>query len=287
MVERLFELTCADGSRRYAAEWKPVGEQAPLAVIGLVHGMGEHLGRYGHVADMFASHGYAVFAFDQIGHGQSEGKRGDAPAYDALLDGVGAMLAEAGQQYPGTPIYLFGHSMGGNVTLNYILRRTPDIAGAIVTGPWLKLAFSPPPMQVVLARVVNWIMPSYANKRPMTGEHLTSDPDMIRRYQEDPLGHGSITARFFLSVQEAGRWALEHAGKWRLPLLLMHGGTDQVTSIEASREFAEAAGSGGCQFQEWPGYKHELHNELGREEVFLAMRSWLEEQGSASGNAAT
>lgn len=274
MNERSFELVCEDGSRRFAAEWREASDVPVKAVIAIVHGMGEHLGRYTHVAKMFTENGYAAFSFDQCGHGRTEGKRGHTTSYDALLDGVGAMLAEAQQRYPGLPIYIFAHSMGGNVAINYILRRKPNIAGAIVTGPWLKLAFNPPPLQVIAARIVQRLFPAYTTNRPMKGDHLTSDPVMIKRYQEDPLGHGSITARFFFSVQTAGLWALKHASEWKVPLLLMHGGNDKVTSINASRQFAESVGP-LCTFMEWPDYKHELHNELEREDVFDVMLEWL------------
>ncbi|REE69541.1 alpha-beta hydrolase superfamily lysophospholipase [Paenibacillus taihuensis] len=275
MNERNFELVCEDGTRRFAAEWRGTGDEPVRGVVAIVHGMGEHLGRYAHVAEVLTGAGYAAFGFDQLGHGRTEGKRGHTAAYDGLLDGVGAMLAEARKQYPGVPIYILAHSMGGNVALNYILRRKPDIAGAIVTGPWLKLAFNPPPLQVVAARIVQRLFPAYTTSRPMKGDHLTSDPVMIKRYQEDPLGHGAITARFFFSVQSAGLWALKHASKWKLPLLLMHGGNDKVTSIHASRQFAKAAGP-LCTFMEWPDYKHELHNETKRDEVFAVMLDWLE-----------
>ncbi|WP_219834017.1 alpha/beta hydrolase [Paenibacillus sp. R14(2021)] len=279
MEERIFKLRCQDGSQRYATEWKPAEEAPFRGVIAIVHGMGEHIGRYRHVADMFTAAGYAVFGFDQVGHGQTEGKRGHTGSYDMLLDGVDAMLAEAKHSYPHVPVFVYGHSMGGNVTLNYVLRRKPDIAGAIVTGPWLRLAFNPPTLQLVIARIVNRLFPAYTNKRPMNGDHLTSDPVMIKRYQEDPLGHGSITARYFLSVQSAGQWALKHASEWRVPLLLMHGGTDKVTSLTASKQFADMVGA-PCTFMEWTGLKHELHNELDRDEVFDVMRDWLKERAA-------
>ncbi|RAP73637.1 alpha/beta hydrolase [Paenibacillus montanisoli] len=276
-LERNLQLRCSDGSSRYAMEWTPPEGLPVKAVICLVHGMGEHIGRYRHVADMLTEDGYAVLGFDQLGHGQTDGRRGHTPSYEALLIGIDAMLVEARQRFPRAPLFLYGHSMGGNVTLNYVLRRKPELAGVIVTGPWLMLAFNPPPLQIVIARIVNRLFPTYSNNRPMVGDHLTSDPVMIKRYQEDPLGHGSITARFFLSVQSAGAWALKHAAEWRLPLLLMHGGTDKVTSIKASRQFADAAGN-SCNFMEWPGLKHELHNELDRDAVFDVMKEWLDER---------
>jgi alpha-beta hydrolase superfamily lysophospholipase len=277
MAYRNFELLCSDSSSRFAYEWKPEDAEQIKAVIAIVHGMGEHVGRYEHVADMFTAAGYAVFGFDQCGHGRTKGKRGHTDSYEALLAGVDEMLAEAKQCYPDLPVFLFGHSMGGNVAINYVLRRKPDIKGAIISGPWLRLAFSPPPLQVVIGRIVERVFPKYTNNRPLNVDHLTSDPQMMEMYRTDSLGHGLITARFFFSVQTAGLWALKHASEWPVPLLLMHGGSDQVTSIQASKRFADAAGP-LCTFMEWPEFRHELHNESKREDVFGTMLDWLRER---------
>jgi len=271
------EWLCADGTRMYACEWKPEQRGEVRAVIGLIHGMGEHMGRYTHVAEMLNAEGYAVIGFDQRGHGHTEGKRGHVSSYDGLLEGVDLLLAEARRKYSGIPVFLYGHSMGGNVTLNYILRRQPTIAGAIVSGPWLKLAFKPPSLQAVIGRLVERIYPKFTNNRPIRADNLTTDPVMIERYVTDKLGHGQITAKFFFGVQGAGKWALEHASELTVPLLLMHGGDDKVTSIHASKQFAEEA-SKLVTWREWPGFKHELHNETRREEVFVVIREWLAEQ---------
>ncbi|WNQ11280.1 alpha/beta hydrolase [Paenibacillus aurantius] len=280
------EWRSADGTPLFACEWTPSGRGEVKAVVGLVHGMGEHMGRYRHVAAMLTEEGYAVLGFDNYGHGKTPGKRGHAPSYDALLSGIDLMRKEAADRYPGLPVFLYGHSMGGNVTLNYLLRRKPALAGAIVTGPWLKLAFQPPVLQAAVGKVLERLYPKFTNSRPMNAEHLTTDPELMKRYVEDELGHGDITAGFFFGVQRAGSWALQHAGELQLPLLLMHGGSDKVTSIHASRQFAEKAGP-LCEFLEWPGFRHELQNELKREEVFAVMRGWLRNRLEAfSGEAA-
>lgn len=274
MKHRELEWCCVDGTRMFACEWLPQYEPSIKAVVGLVHGMGEHMGRYNHVAEMLTREGYAVLGFDQRGHGRTEGKRGHTPNYEALLEGIDLMLNEAEQRYPDLPRFLYGHSMGGNVTLNYLLRRKPDLAGAVVTGPWLKLAFKPPSVEAVVGRLMEMVFPTFTSRRPMVADHLTSDPEMIKRYTNDKLGHGQITAKFFFSVQKAGLWALDHASELTVPLLLMHGGDDQVTSLKASKLFADKAGH-LVTWREWPGFKHELHNELNREDVFSAVREWL------------
>lgn len=269
-----FEWRGPDRMRIFACEWRPPEDIRVKAVIGIVHGMGEHSGRYRHVAEMLIAEGYAVLAYDQPGHGRTEGLRGHAASFEMLLDHVGLLLTELSRRYPDLPRFLYGHSMGGNVALNYLLRRKPKLNGAVVTGPWLKLAFDPSPSKVFMGRIINRIYPKFMNKRPMVAEHLTSDPEMAKRYVEDPLRHGDISVRFFFDVKKAGLWALEHAGELSVNLLLMHGGEDQVTSTLASKQFAQRAGS-LCTFVEWPDYRHELHNELGREKVFAAMRQWL------------
>jgi alpha-beta hydrolase superfamily lysophospholipase len=111
----------------------------------------------------------------------------------------------------------------------------------------------------------------------MVADSLTSDEEMIQRYLTDPLGHGQITARFFFGVQNAGLWALKHADRLSVPLLLMHGGDDKVTSLAASKQFAHLAGD-LAEWREWTDFKHELHNEKRREEVFAVIRTWLRKQ---------
>ncbi|MFC5530195.1 alpha/beta hydrolase [Cohnella yongneupensis] len=265
---------CTDGTDMYACAWHPEQRTSAKAVVGFVHGMGEHMGRYVHVAEMLNADGYAVIGFDQRGHGRTSGKRGHTPSYESLFEGIDRMLAEAEASYPGLPVFLLAHSMGGNVALNYMLRKQPRIAGAIVSGPWLKLAFKPPSLQVVLGRVIERFYPKYTSNRPLKAANLTSDPDMIARYVSDPLGHGQITAKFFFSMLRSGRWAIEHAGQLNVPTLIMHATADKVTSAAASKLFAERAGP-SCEWIGWDGFQHELFNELRREEVFAVVRDWL------------
>jgi alpha-beta hydrolase superfamily lysophospholipase len=258
----------------FACALSPDQRNPVKGVIGIVHGMGEHTDLYLHVAEMFNEHGFAVLMFDQRGHGHTSGQRGHAPSYEHLLEGVDLLLFEAERRYPGIPRFLYGHSMGGNVTLNYLLRRKPDISGAISTGPWLKLAFEPPLIQVAIGGILQWVYPKYSNNRPMKPDNLTTDPEMIKRIQEDPIRHGHITAKYFFGVMRAGRWALQHASELSVPLLLMHGGDDKVTSIQASKQFVQLAGE-RCEFREWPEFKHELHNERNRANVFAVMAEWM------------
>jgi alpha-beta hydrolase superfamily lysophospholipase len=263
----------SDGVQMYAQGWGP--DKKPRAVVCLTHGMGEHVGRYGHVGENLSKAGYALLGFDLRGHGRSQGPRGHTPSYQVLMDDIAAFLNQADERYPSLPRFLYGHSLGGNLVLNYALRRKPDLAGVIATGPWLKLAFQPTSSKVTLGRVMNNLLPGFSQSSGLETAALSHDPQVVQAYQEDPLVHDKISARMFVSVYESGLWALEHAADFPLPLLLMHGGADRLTSVEATRQFAQAAGK-NVSLQVWDGWYHEIHNEPEQAKVFKVMTKWLE-----------
>ena len=253
-------------------------EEEPKAVVCIVHGHGEHVERYEHVAHAFNEAGYAVIGYDHRGHGQSDGPRGHIPSYDLLLDDLTRFRLEVKDYYPNIPHFVFGHSMGGNIVLNYMLREKPELAGVIVTGPWLKLAFEPPAVQVFLGRMMNKIAPGFTQESGLDTSALARDPDVVRAYEEDNLIHGKVSARLMVEMMDSGNWALENAKDFPLPLLLMHGGADQITSAEASKSFAEKAPQDKVTFKLWDGFYHELHNEPEKEEVFKTMLEWMDSQ---------
>jgi alpha-beta hydrolase superfamily lysophospholipase len=260
-----------DGIKIFAQGWEPAGDVA--GAICLVHGHGDHSGRYAHVAAALAEAGYATITFDHRGHGKSGGNRGYTPSYDALLNDVAHALGEAERRYPGRPRFLYGQSMGGNLVLNYALRRRPPIAGVIATSPWLRLAFDPPAWRLALARVTDRILPALAQPSGLDIAAITRDPAAVRAYADDPLNHDRITPRLFHGVYAAGLWALAHAAEFPLPLLLMHGSADRITSAAASQEFAARAPD--CTFRLWEGCYHEVHNEPEQVEMFATIIDWL------------
>src|SRR5580704_16496418 len=138
-----------EGLKIFAQGWSV---PQPKGVVCIVHGFNEHSTRYTDAATRLADAGYAVLTYDQFGHGKTEGKRGHAPSYDAMLDSIKIILDEAGKRFPDVRKYLWGHSMGGGEVLNYLLRKHPAISGAIATGPLLKLGFEPPAIKILLAR---------------------------------------------------------------------------------------------------------------------------------------
>ncbi|MCU0447076.1 MAG: lysophospholipase [Microscillaceae bacterium] len=274
MQSQTFSWQSPDKLTFFGQKWQP--QTPPKAVIAIVHGMGEHSGRYSYWVDFLLQNSYAVMGFDHRGHGKSEGQRGHTPNYERLLSDVEEFLRQVKIAFPDLPVFLFGHSMGGNVVLNYVLRRNPLLKGVIVSGAWLKLGFVPPAWQVGLAKVVNYIYPQLTQPTNLEVEAISRDAQEVEKYKNDPLVHGKTTPRFFLEGSAAAEWALSNAANFSLPLLLYHGGADRLTSPEGSKLFAQKVKPEYLTFKIWEDAYHELHNDLDRAQVFAWILAWLE-----------
>jgi alpha-beta hydrolase superfamily lysophospholipase len=269
-----FQFTAGDldGSGLHGCGEEP-GAGAAAAVC-IVHGLGEHSGRYDWVMSTIAQAGMAAIAIDLRGHGRSPGQRGDAPSCSILLDDIDLLLATAAARYPEIPLYLYGHSFGGSLVLGYAIgRRAP--AGAVVTSPLLVPAEAPPAWKRTAARMMSRLIPRMQMSTGLDSAALSRNPDVAAAYESDPLVHGAVTARLGHDILAFGRENLDRAGELDIPVLLMHGSSDSITSPVASGEFAERAGD-RCSFVIWPGLYHELHREPEREQVIGHVLDWLE-----------
>ncbi|MGB7873250.1 MAG: lysophospholipase [Anaerolineales bacterium] len=259
----------------YAQSWEP--NENPKAVVCLVHGLGEHSRRYAHVGKAFATAGFVLAGFDLRGHGKSGGPRGHTPSYGALMDDTNNFVDLETSHYPQLPCFLYGHSLGGNLVINFALRRKVELLGVVATGPLLKLAFQPPTSKVTLGKIMNNILPGFSQASGLETSALSRDSEIVSAYENDPLVHNKISARLFVNAFETGLWALDHAEDITLPLLLMHGGADRLTSSEASLQFAESAGD-KVTLRIWDGLYHEIHNEPEQGEVLAFMVDWMNSQ---------
>lgn len=264
-----------EGETFYAQGWAPPQVKG---VVCIVHGFNEHGTRYARPAEYLCNAGYAVLTYDGFGHGKTTGKRGHAPTYEAVLDSVKKILDEAEERFPKAKKFLWGHSMGGGIVLNYILKKQPNIAGAIATGPLLKLGFEPPAFKVFLAKMMVNIYPAFTEKAELDSSAISRDKEEVRKYDADPNNHGKITAGTFLGMFEAGKWALDNANRLRTPLLIMHGTADKLTSPEGTKEFVARAPQTLVTSKLWEGFYHELHNEPEpeRSEVMAYITGWLD-----------
>lgn len=271
MQSLAFNLVNKNKQQLHFQEWKV---EWPKAVVCLVHGLGEHIGRYEHVAQNFASRNIATLGFDHQGHGRSDGKRGHTLGLESMLDDVDLLLKMADEKYPGLPIFLYGHSMGGNVVLNYSLRRKPKINGLIASAPWIKLPKPPSAFLVLFGKIMDTISPSLTQANGLDTNELSNDPKVIEAYLKDPLVHNKISVRAGTSLLHGAEFLANFKATVPVPTLLMHGTEDQITSPAGTAIFAKQA-SGEVTRKEWPGLKHEIHNEPQQNEVLAFLVEWM------------
>ena len=272
MPHTLHNWNSDDGLCFHAQCWQP--DARPKAVVCLAHGLGEHSGRYAHLGAFLGHHGYALFAFDLRGHGQTDGQRGHTPDPNALMDDVSYALAEAASAFPSCPVFLYGHSLGGVLVLDYVLRRRPTLAGVIASSPALQLATKPSPAKLAAARVMDRLLPTFSLSNGLDRSGLSRDPAVVHAYNTDPLVHDRISARLGMYLLASGEWALAHAAEFTLPLLLTCGSADRITSADGVRAFAAKAGP-DCTLKIWDGMFHETHNEPQKDQVFAYLLQWL------------
>ncbi len=247
----------------------------------LTHGLGEHSARYWHVEERLASHGYDVASYDLRGHGRSGGRRGDAPGFQAFLDDLAQIVATVNERRalaspaPG-PLFLYGHSLGGLITLRFLQdRRDPSVSGAIAASPWLQLAFAPQRWKLLLAAITRWVCPGYRQITGLDPSRLSRDAEFLAAMPDLHLSHHQLSARLFYEIRQSCTALLTGAAKIPYPLLLLHGQADPVTSWMATNDFFQAAVSPDKTLKLYPGVFHETHNDLDREEVLTDIVSWL------------
>ncbi|KPA11080.1 lysophospholipase [Candidatus Magnetomorum sp. HK-1] len=256
----------------FARGWEP--QDSPKGVVCIVHGLGEHSGRYAHVANYLNSSGYAVMAFDMCGHGKSDGISGHAPSYEAMMEHISRLRGEAMVHYPEIPIFLYGHSMGGNLVINYALYRKPRVQGVIATGPAFETAYEVPNWKILMGKALYNLAPFLPMPNDIDENGLSKDPEVIRAYLEDPLVHKRVSIRLGIDILHTGQWVMKHASEFVNPLLIMHGEKDPITSCKASIQFAKKAGP-CCTLKVWNDMYHEIHNEPEQKEVFSFLVDWL------------
>lgn len=266
--------TAPDGAR--LAVRRAVPEGTPRGSILLVHGWGEHSGRYAHVAARLAARGLAVWGYDHRGHGRSSGRRGDVARFAQYLADVVALRKRV--QANGTgPQFLLGHSFGGLVVLRYLETAPEQLAGAICTSPYLDVAVPVPRWKAALARTIVNVLPALKVPTGLAVDRISTDPAVVEAAQRDPLCHQVITPRAFHEILGAQQALLAERGRIAVPLLFALAGDDHIVSLPAAQAFA--AGLGGlATTRVYAGLYHEIMNERepDRGRVFADLEAWLD-----------
>jgi alpha-beta hydrolase superfamily lysophospholipase len=272
------EIHTADGLALHTRVWDV---DAPRGQVLLVHGLGEHAGRYEELALTLRSHGWRVAAYDQRGHGQSAGKRGLIAADDSLLADLGRMLTVVRAADTG-PLVLLGHSMGGALAARYVAEGL-----AAQPAPWWQpvdaLALSSPALDIgasalqrLLLAVVPRLLPSLCVGNGLDAAWVSRDPAVVAAYVADPLVHDRISGRLGAFLARSGPAVQAVAPRWQTPTLLMWAGADRCVAPAGSARFAEQVPAQVLTAREWPGLAHEIFHEPERAEVMAELLAWLD-----------
>jgi len=262
-----------EGLDLFVRRWQADGVAHRWTFV-IVHGLGEHGGRYQHVAEWFAPRGATVYAMDQRGHGRSGGQRGHAPSLRSLLDDIDAVVGRARDEIGG-PIVLIGHSFGGLIAIAYALDRPDRIDRPVFSAPLLKVKVRVPAWKRAVGRVLPTVAPRLSLSNEVDPSVLSHDPATAQAYRTDPLVHDRLSAGMYGDTVARGEGFIARAAELRVPFLLLHGGDDRIVDVTGSERFFARATVPGRAFRVYPGMFHEVFNEVDREEVFADIESWL------------
>jgi alpha-beta hydrolase superfamily lysophospholipase len=273
----LSTFTASDGDNLAVQDW-PLDTGVPFrGVVLIVHGLGEHAGRYDHVAQQLNAWGFAVRGYDQCGHGESSGLPGSLPTDTRLLDDLADIIdSTRARMEPGTPLILLGHSMGGLVTGRFVSLGMRKVDALIMSSPALNPGMNA--FQKLLVAVLPKIAPNLRVGNGLNPSFISHDPAVVQAYTSDPLVHDRISARLARFFATEGPATVASAAQWKVPTLLMYAGADRLVNPQGSRDFAAAAPKDLVTTVCFDALYHEIFNESDATPVFAAMQRWLDQR---------
>lgn len=273
----LSTFTATDGNNVMVQDWLLDLNLKLRGVVIVVHGLGEHAGRYDHVARQLNAWGFAVRGYDQCGHGESNGPRGGLPTDTRLLDDLADIVDSTRARTPkGIPLILLGHSMGGLVVGRFVSLGLRKVDGLVMSSPALDAGMNA--FQKFLVSVLPKIAPDLRVGNGVKPQFVSHDPAVVAAYKADPLVHDRISARLARFIAEAGPQTLALAPQWKVPTLLMYAGDDRLLNADGSRTFAKLAPKDVVTTQCFDSLYHEIFNELDAKPVFDALKQWLDKR---------
>jgi alpha-beta hydrolase superfamily lysophospholipase len=269
IATRESQLKADDGTPLFVRDWAAPEHHRGVM---LMHGLGEHGGRYAHVARFFNDAGWAVRAHDHRGHGRSGGARGDVPHSEAILEDAQRVFEDFASRF-GSPPLLLGHSMGGLFAARFATDRRAPIGGLILSSPALAINLSG--MQKLLLKTLGAIAPGLGVPNGLQTRYLSHDPKIEKAYIADPLVHSKITPRLLHAMLDAIAACRRDAGTLEVPTLLVVAGDDRLVDARGSDAFFSGIKPGIATLHRYTDYYHEIFNEVGAARVFGDMRAWL------------
>lgn len=271
------QISAADGTLLHVTDYLLPAAQARGSVV-IMHGLGEHSGRYQHVAGFFNECGLSVRCYDHRGHGRSQGRRGDVIYGEPMLLDAEILIDDFSARFSEPP-FLFGHSMGGLFAARLALARLSPLRGLILSSPALAVTLSP--FQYRMLKVMSALAPSLGVPNGVSPGFLSHDPKVVAAYKADPLVHHRISARLLRSMLSSVDYCHSHADALSTPTLMLVSGDDRVVDVEGSRRFFLRVPPGMAVMREYPNLYHEIFNEPNAQQVFDDVKQWLEAMLSA------
>lgn len=273
----LSTYTAIDGEQLMLQEWPLPPQLAQRGTVIVVHGLGEHAGRYDALARRLNEWGFAVRGYDQYGHGESGGVRGGLPSDTRLLDDLADIVDSTRHRMePGTPLLLLGHSLGGLVAARLVALQMCPVDGLILSSPALNAGLTA--WQQFLVSVLPALLPNLRVGNGLLPQYLSHDPAVVAAYRADPQVHDRISARLARFIALAGPAVLAAAPGWTVPTLLLYAGDDRLVNPQGSRDFAAAAPAARVQARCFDALYHEIFNEPDADPVFDALHAWIDQR---------
>ena len=263
----------SDGLELYYQAWRPEGE--PKAILAIVHGYGEHSGRYLNVANYFVPRGYALYAYDLRGHGRSSGQRGHINRFAEYLADTDTFLKLVHQREPGGRVFLVGHSLGGLIGAAYAIDHPSECPKLILSSAFFRLKMKVPGWKMALGQMLSSLTPGFTMANDIPANILSHDPAVAVAYDSDPLNHHVATARFSTEFVVAQAHTLDRAGEFKTPVLVLYASQDQLSDPEGSTLFFNRAKVADKTLRRYEGYYHEIFNEVEKQAVFQDIEVWL------------
>ena len=263
----------AGGLELYFQVWQPNG--ALRGVVAIVHGLGEHSGRYPSLVTALTSHGFAVTTFDHRGHGKSPGLRGHVDSWSEYREDVREFLRYTCSHFMHLPLFLYGHSLGALIVTDYVLFHPDGLTGLIVSGHPLRPTGAAKPHLILLARFLSRYRPKFVIPLGLDPSALSRDPAVVEAYRNDPLVQTKVTARWGTEALAAVDRVRMRANEIQVPILIVHGGADAINSADGSRELLDVVSSSDKTLHVYPGGHHEPHNDLEKEEAVADIVEWI------------
>ena len=279
------QLVVRRESMDFKQKWNTAAEPS-RGVVVLVHGTGEHHGRYQHVGDFLNRCGWDVYTGDLPGWGRAKGKKGHIDSFAQYIDAVRVWVEEALENTAGSrPVYVMGHSLGGLIVTRFAeeYERRSELAGVILSSPCLRVKLQVPAWKTELARLLDTVWPTLSMASGITADMVSRDQEVQKQYVRDPFNYHKVSVRWFLELQRAMRDAWEKRHQLDIPMLVLQAGDDRLIEAEAVGQFATGLPA-PTVFRLFAGLRHELLNEPEKEEIMQMIVDWMSERTTLPNN---